>query len=125
MKMKKFNDFERYGEVDYINSTEELVKFLNLLVWNECWKAVRVEFFDTTKKDLVVSRPFSSDIFETLGEFSPEEIQFITFYSKDYNFVLTNLDFAWIFNSHLSTIEEDFHIDKTLHSTSYGKNQIL
>lgn len=89
---KKFKDFKNWGKTE-IESTEELINILTELIWCMRPKCVRVKFCDTTKKDFVVLNPdYTKDLFKALGDISPEEIQFINLYSKDYNFELENFD---------------------------------
>ena len=132
---KRFKDFECWDKIESIKSTEELVKILTRLEWGMYWEGIRVQFFDLAKEDLVFGTlATKKNFFETLGEVSPEEIEYIIFYSKDCNFELENEGSAWTYGVGCSTFEEDLYRDKinaekaeklkkNLISTNYGKDE--
>lgn len=108
---KRFKDFEGWNKVKYIRSTEELVKLITQLTWGMFWEGIIVTFSDVAKEDLVFfsTGPRHQDFFETLGEISPEEIEFINFYSKDCGFELENLGPVWEYWVCGDTFEEELY----------------
>lgn len=123
--MKKFSDYEGWEKKESIKSTEELVKILTRLAWGMYWEGIRVQFFDIAKEDLVfLSTSYRQEFFETLGEVSPEEVEYIKFYSKDCNFELENEGSAWSYCIGVDTVEEDLYRDKIQKSANYGKIDI-